>query len=120
MADSILTKTTSLPSEEVITRAVQFFSTAKWQATTQSARSVTFAGRPPIPWFMILLTLIGYACCIVPGIILYVAVVKKMRRFQNLVVTALPTSQGTEVSVNFPSHANKQAERFLTALPEGK
>lgn len=118
MADSVLTKQTNLSGEEAITRAVQFFSTENWRATTQSARSATFQGKPPIPWSMILFTIIGYICCVVPGVILYVMVIKKMRRFQNLVVTATPMSKGTEVVVTYPDHAKKLAGRFLDALPE--
>ena len=41
---------------------------------------------------MILLTIIGYICCFVPGIIMYIMVIKKMRRFQNIVVTVTPMS----------------------------
>ncbi|HEY5044077.1 MAG TPA: hypothetical protein VIK53_19065 [Verrucomicrobiae bacterium] len=118
MADSILNKQTSLSGEEVITRAVQFFSTESWRTTSQSACAATFEGRPPIPWFMLLLTVIGYICCVIPGIIMYIAVIKKMRRFQNLVVTVTPMSKGTEVTVTHPGHAKKLAQRFLAALPE--
>ena len=118
MADSVLNKQTHLSGEEVITRAVQFFSTESWRTTSQSARAATFEGRPPIPWFMLLCTIIGYLCCIVPGIIMYIAVIKKMRRFQNLVVTVTPITSATEVVVTYPSHAKKLAERFLASLPE--
>jgi len=117
MADSVLNKQTSLSGEEVITRAVQFFSTESWRTTSQSARNATFEGRPPIPWFMLFFTIIGYLCCVIPGIIMYIMVIKKLRRFQNLVVTTTAMSQGTEVVVTYPSHAKKLAERFLNALP---
>ena len=118
MADSMLNKQTGLSGEEVVTRAVQFFSTESWRATSQSPRAATFEGRPPIPWFMLFLTFIGYLCCLIPGIIMYFVVIKKMRRFQNLVVTTTPITKGTEVVVTYPSHARKLAERFLAALPE--
>jgi hypothetical protein len=118
MADSVLNKQTSLSSDEVITRAVQFFSTEKWRATTQSPRSATFEGKPPIPWFMLLLTIIGYICCFIPGLIMYFMVIRKLRRFQNLVVTTTSMSRGTEVVVTYPSHSKKLAARFLDALPE--
>ncbi len=118
MADSILNKQTGLPGEEVVTRAVQFFSTESWRTTSQSPRAATFEGRPPIPWFMLFLTVIGYLCCIVPGIIMQIVVIKKIRRFQKLVVTTTPMTKGTEVVVTYPSHAKKLAERFLAALPE--
>lgn len=118
MADSILQKQTNLSGEEIITRAVQFFSTESWRTTSQSARTATFEGRPPIPWFMLMFTIIGYLCCIVPGIIMYIMVIKKMRRFQNLVVTVTPMSTGTEVVLTYPSHAKNLAARFLKALPD--
>ena len=118
MADSVLTKQTNLSGEEVVTRAIQFFSTENWRTTSQSPRNATFEGRPPIPWFMMLLMIVGYICCIIPGIIIKIMVIKKMRRFQNIVVAAASMNQGTEVTVTHPSHAKKLAERFLAALPE--
>jgi hypothetical protein len=117
MADLVLNKHTNLTSEEIITRAVQFFSTAQWRATSQSPRAATFEGKIPIPWGMMLLMILGYACCVIPGIIIQITLVRKMRRFQNLVVTATPQNQGTDVVLTYPKHARKLAERFLTALP---
>lgn len=117
MADSVSNVKTSLSAEEVITRAVQFFSTERWRATTQSGRSATFESKPPIPWFMILLTIVGFIFCIVPGIITYIMVVRKMYRFVNLVVTANPIPGGTEVSVTHPRRATRIVNRFLGALP---
>jgi hypothetical protein len=49
---------------------------------------------------------------------MYVMVIKKLRRFQNLVVAAMPMSKGTEVTVTCPSHARKLVERFFKALPD--
>jgi hypothetical protein len=118
MADSVSSKQTILPSDEVITRAVQFFSSSHWRPTSQSQRSATFEGRVPVPWFMLLLTVIGYICCIVPGVIMYFMVVRKLRRFQNLVVTTTAVGTGTEVTVKHPSQADKVVKQFLAALPE--
>jgi hypothetical protein len=118
MADLVTNGSTSLSSEEVIVRAVQYFSTAKWKATSQSSRSATFEGRPPIPWFLLLGTIVGFICCIVPGIILYIMFIKKMYGFMNLVVTANPLSNGTEVSISHPKYAEKMATGFLAALPQ--
>lgn len=118
MADLITNGKTSLSAEEVIVRAVQFFSTEKWKATTQSPRAVTFEGKPPIPWFMLLLTVVGFISCIVPGIIMYVMVIRKMYRFVNLVVTANPVTNGTEVCISHPKTANKVVRRFMAALPQ--
>jgi len=118
MADSILNKQTNLSGEEVITRAVQFFSTESWRPTSQSARTATFEGKPPIPWLLMLVTVGAYFCFVIPGVIMYFVVFKKMRRFQNLVVTVTPMNKGTEVLVTHPAQAKKLARRFLAALPD--
>ncbi len=107
---------TSLSADEVIVRAVQYFSTEKFKATSQSGRTATFEGRPPIPWGMMFLTFLGFIACILPGIIMYLMVIRKMYRFYSLVVTASPIDGGTEVSVSFPDFAGKLVPRFLSAL----
>ena len=116
MADKISNGKTSLSAEEVIVRAVQFFSTEKFKATSQSGRTATFEGRPPIPWGMLLVTILGFMACIVPGIIMYIMVIRKMYRFYSLVVTASPIAGGTEVSVTYPDFAGELVPRFLGAL----
>lgn len=117
MADVITQGRTSLGPEEVIVRAVQFFSTGNWRPTSQSARTATFQGKPPIPWFMLLLTVIGFMACLLPGIIMYIMVIRKMYRFHNLVVTANPVSGGSEIVLQYPPATGKLATRFLKALP---
>ena len=118
MADRVANSRTSLSCEEVIVRAVQFFSTGRFRATSQSSRAATFQGRPPIPWGMLLLTIIGFFFCIVPGIIMYVMVIRKMYRFYNLVITANPiASGGTEVCITYPNWASKIVPQFFAAIP---
>jgi hypothetical protein len=59
---------TSLSGDKVIEQAVKFFSTeSRWKVASQSPRSVIFFGIPPIPWGLIMLTLLGYLMCILPG-----------------------------------------------------
>jgi hypothetical protein len=117
MADVVKQATTSLGYEDVIARAVQFFATEKWKPTSQSGRTATFEGKPPIPWFMLLLMIIGFIACIIPGIIIYIALIRKMYRFHNLVVTASAIPGGSEVILQYPPSAEKLARRFLEALP---
>jgi hypothetical protein len=117
VADIVSNKRTSLQSEEVIVRAVQFFSTAKWRATSQSPRAATFEGKIPIPWFMMLLTVLGFIFCLIPGFIMYFTLIRKLNRFQNLVVTATPQGSLTDVVLTYPKHARKLADAFLTAMP---
>ena len=117
MADVVAQGTTSLGPEDVIVRAVQFFSTERWKPSSQSGRTATFEGKPPIPWFMLLLTAIGLIACVVPGLIMYFMVIRKMYRFHNLVVTANPVSQGSDVVVQHPPAAKNLVTRFLEALP---
>ena len=117
MADKMTNGKTLLASEDVVVRAVQFFSAEKFRTSSQSGRTATFDGMPPIPWFMLLLTIVGFVMCLVPGILMYILVIRKMRRFHNLVVTASPISGGTEVSISYPAWASGQVHRFLGALP---
>lgn len=117
MANLVTNGTTSLSAEEVIVRAIQFFSTERWKPTSQSQRAATFEGKPPIPWFMILLMIIGFICFVIPGVILYVLVIRKMYRFVNMVVSANPIEKGIEVSVSHPKTASKLVSRYLAALP---
>lgn len=50
MAQQTNTRRTTLPSEEVVVQAVQFFTNEKWRVQTQSARAVTFIGKGGFPW----------------------------------------------------------------------
>jgi hypothetical protein len=116
MADLVRNGKTSLSTEEVIVRAVQFFSTEKFKATSQSARNATFEGRPPFPWGMILVTAAGLVACVVPGVIMYFMLIRKFYRFYSLVVTANPIDGGAEVCVTYPDFAGHLVPRFLATL----
>lgn len=117
MANLTISTQTNLSCEEVITRAIQFFTTEKWRATTQSSRSATFEGRPPIPigtiilMFLLLFTVIGF-------FIMYFLVIRKMYRFRNLVVTANPIEKGTEVVITYPGYVKKLVKQFINSLPK--
>lgn len=117
MADLVVTRDTSLPSSEVIARSVQFFTSGNWRPQTQTDRIATFQGKPPLPGCMIVLTIIAFIAFIVPGIIMYIMVLRKMYRFQNLVVTATPRQNGTTVTINYPKYAKSIVEKFIAALP---
>jgi hypothetical protein len=118
MADAVAQGRTSLGVDDVIVRAVQFFSTENWKPTSQSGRTATFQGKPPIPWFMLLITIIGFIACILPGIVMYIMVIKKVNRFHNLIVTATPATGGTDVVVQYPPPAKRLATKFLESLPK--
>jgi hypothetical protein len=66
---------------------------------------------------MLLLTIVGFVACIVPGIIMYIMVIRKVHRFHNLVVTANPIPGGTEVVTQYPKTAGGLVARFFQALP---
>jgi len=109
---------TTLAPDEVLTRAVQFFSTEKWKPTSQSPRTATFEGKVPIPWGMLCLMVLSFMCFVIPGIILYVLIIKKLRGFQNLVIAVTAIPQGTEVSVSHPPQAKALVAKFMKVLPE--
>lgn len=104
---------------EILERAVLYFSTEKFRVTSQASRTVTFEGRPPFPWGMLLLTVLGFAFCLVPGIVMYVLVVKKMYRFYSLVVSATSGEDGTTaIFISYPDFAEPLVEAFLRAVPQ--
>lgn len=117
MGEQVSRKKTSLPPDEVTTRAVEFFSGAKWRTTSQAARTVSFEGRPPIPWLWIVLTVVGFLCCIVPGIILYFVLVRKASNLQTMVVSTTPVAGGCDVMVKHPDYATREVATFLGMLP---
>jgi hypothetical protein len=117
MADLVETKETSLEPAEVITRSVQFFTGSRWRTQSQSERIATFAGRPPIPIGMLLLTILGYISCLVPGILLHILVIRRMIQLQNIVVTTKAVGEGSEVVIKYSSTATKLVHEFLEALP---
>ncbi len=117
MPDLVATKTTSLPPEEVLVRAVQFFTTETWRAQSQTNRIATFVGMPKIPWLQLLIAVALTACFVLPGLIYYILVIRKARRMQNIVVTTTPTDVGCDVVVSYPPHAKKLADSFFAALP---
>lgn len=117
MSEQVSRKKTSLPPDEVTTRAVEFFSGTKWRTTSQAARAVSFQGRAPIPWLWIVLTVIGLFCCFIPGIVLYFVLIRKAGNLQTMVVSTTPFEGGCDVMVKHPDHANKEVAAFLTLLP---
>lgn len=117
MADLVATRSTSLPPEEVLVRAVQFFTNENWRAQSQTNRIATFVGVPKVPWIHLLIALLLMLCLIVPGLIYYIFVIRKARQLQNMVVTTTPKDVGCEVVVSHPPYAAKLVETFFAALP---
>jgi len=118
MAQLTSTGKTTLPGEEVIVRAVQFFTGERWRAQTQSQRTATFVGKPRIPWGLLFLTIIAFCAFIIPGVIMYILIIRRMYRFQNIVVAANPITSGTEVVITHPKAAKKLVARFVKVLPQ--
>jgi hypothetical protein len=117
MADLLANAKTGLAGEEVIVRAIQFFTNERWRAQSQSSRVATFVGRPKVPWGLVFLTVLAFLCFVIPGIIMYFLVIRRVIRFQNIVVTTTATPEGTEVTVTYPNTAVKLVGRFMAALP---
>ena len=116
MAQIVVTQHTNLAAPDVITRAVHFFSNERWRVQSQSERIATFVGKPPIPWLMILLTALGFAMCIVPGVILWFMVIRKMFQLQNIVVTANAGAGGTEIVVTHAPQVTKLVQKFVASI----
>jgi hypothetical protein len=119
MADLVVTRYTTLAPEEALVRAVQFFTNETWRAQSQTNRVATFVGVPKIPWFQIMLAVLLTFCFVIPGLIYYILVIRKLRHLQNIVVTTTPKQVGCDVVVTYPSYAQRYVDSFLGALPGG-
>lgn len=117
MADLVSKTQTTLPPEEVMVRAVQFFTNEKWRAQSQTNRVATFVGMPKIPWTQLLLAILLMFCLVVPGLIYYILVIRKLRQLRNIVVTATPKDGGSEVVVTYPPDTQRMVDTFFGALP---
>ena len=120
MPDLTLTRSTPLPPEEVLVRAVQFFTNERWRAQSQTNRIATFVGMGRVLWTQIVLALLLMMCFVIPGVIYYVVVIAKMRRLQNIVVTTTPRDAGCDVVVTYPSHAQKMVDAFFASIPSAQ
>jgi hypothetical protein len=117
MAEQVASGKTSVSPEDVIVRAVQFFTTERWRAQTQSGRIATFVGRPRINPILWIATVVGLIACVIPGIILYIVMIRKAYAFQNIVVTVNPVVGGTEVVITHSEQVVDLVQRFLALLP---
>jgi hypothetical protein len=117
MAEQITNARTTLGAEDVVVRAVQFFTTESWRMRTQSTRIVTFAGKGKIPCGLLILTIIAFFFFVIPGLLLYILVIRKTYSYQNLVVTTTPVAGGSEVVITHPASAQAMVQRFIAALP---
>ncbi len=117
MPDLVYKFHSALVPEEVIVKAVQHFSSSDWRPTGQSNRTATFQGKPPLPWGLILLTIVGFALCVIPGILCYIFLIQRFYKFHNLVVTVNPIAGGSEVIVSYPDFASEPARLFPYTIP---
>jgi hypothetical protein len=117
VADLLANAKTRLSGEDVIVRAVQFFTNESWRGQSQSPRVATFVGKPKLPWGLLFLTFLAFLCFVVPGLILYFLVIRKVYRFQNIVVATTPEAAGTDVTITYPKPASMLVRRFVEVLP---
>lgn len=119
MADLVVTRYTTLAADEVLVRAVQFFTNENWRAQSQTNRVATFVGVPKIPWFQLTLAILLTSCFVVPGLVYYLLVIRKIRQLQNVVVTTTPKETGCDVVVTYPAYAQRYVDSLFAALPDG-
>lgn len=117
MSELVTNYQTSLKNEEVISKAVQYFTNGKWRAQSTTDKIATFVGRPPIPIGKIILTIIAFFFFIVPGIIMYFFVIRSLMRLQNIVITTSSMGNGTAVTIKYTKTAKKLVDEFSLSLP---
>lgn len=119
MADLVMTVATTLVPDDVLVRAVQFFTNERWRAQSQTNRIATFVGIGKVPMTKTLIGLFLAFFFVLPGVVYYLLVIGKMRRMQNIVVTTTPLPDGCSVVVTYPKHAQGLVDSFASVLPGG-
>jgi len=132
MAQEVTSIKPTLPSEDVIVRAVQFFSNSRWRVQTQSSRVATFVALYSWSSFvggatlvvmgaMLSITLIGLIFgfpLMVLGFIILVIQKQRYRRAKDLIVTVNPLEKGSDVVITHSGAARKLVNQFVEALPK--
>ena len=110
-------KKTTLSEEDVIKRAGQFFTDNGWAIREQFANGATFKGRSSVPLRLIFLTVFGFLFFIIPGVIVYRALVKRVTRFQSILVRVKPVAGNSEVTIIYCKATGKLINKFQNLLP---
>ena len=117
MENGTLSQKTTLKPNEVITRAIHFFSTSKWILHSQSSTIVTFRGKSNIGCSPVLVTMVLLIFAVIPGLI-YFYYVRTHLPMVNIVVSANDIdSKGSEVIVSYPQYEDKRVKEFISTLP---
>ena len=110
-------KKTTLSEEDVIKKAGQFFTDNRWAIREQFANGAAFKGRPAIPLRLIFLTMFGFLFFIIPGIIVYRALVKRVTRSQSILLRVKPIAGNSEVTIIYCKATGKLINKFQNLLP---
>jgi len=132
MAQKVTNVKTVLSAEDVIVRAVQFFTNERWRTQTQSSRAVTFRANMPVPkiitgFFLLIggitlsFTIIGLIVgipLIIAGFSILFFAGRQMRGSRDLVVTATPSGNGSEIVITHSQQAVRSVDQFIKSLPQ--
>ena len=110
-------KKTTLSEEDVIKRAGQFFTDNGWAIREKFANGATFKGRSSVPLRLIFLTVFGFLFFIIPGVIVYRALVKRVTRSQSILVRVKPVAGNSEVTIIYCKATGKLINKFQNLLP---
>ncbi|HEX8711253.1 MAG TPA: hypothetical protein VF730_05220 [Terracidiphilus sp.] len=116
MSDLLVTKTTALQPDDVITHAEQFFASEHWLEVSRNGYAATFVGRPRLPWHQMVLVVLFSLCMVVPGVVYYSVSIRKQRRIQSIAVTAKLRGDRSEVLVQYPPGTERLMTGFLADL----
>lgn len=125
---------TALQGEEVILKAVHFFTDERYRVQTQAERTVIFAPGFELPLGGIVMFIGGIILCatlvgaiigvplLIIGAISVAKAKSRARGFRGaLVITTAPIKDGAEITITYPPRAfrtSKLVKRFTETLPK--
>ena len=120
MAELNAAAVTTISSEDVMVQAVRTFTNSRFRVQSQTNRIATFVGRAKFPIVHVFVLAFLAFFFVIPAIIYWFIVVRKVWRMESIAVTTNPGVGGCGVHVSYPKSAEKAVVAFIASLPKAQ
>jgi hypothetical protein len=100
--------------------AVRSLATGRFRVQSQNSRITTLVGMGKFPFIHVVILCFLAFFFVIPAIIYWVVVVRKVRKVESIAVTTTPAVSQCAVHVSYPKSADKMVQSFLASLPKAQ
>lgn len=101
---------------EVMVRARQIFTAARWRVQSQNDSDAIFVGTSKVHWPHTCLAVLLTLCLIVPDVIYDSLVIRRSGREQSIAISTKVCGERCEVTVTYPQRYREMMTKFLADL----